>query len=155
MKGSLVRVQHRTPFFYIDPFVQWPRTLLSQCSNRGSNPLRVATIQSFWSLSSVGRAPPLQGGCHKFESYSDHHFRCSGSSDGQNAALSRRRSRVRAPSAAPFASLAQLVEHITLNDGVVGSSPTRGTTIYFIIVGPFVQRLGHQPLTLVTRVRFS
>ena len=37
-----------------------------------------------------------------------------------------------------LASLAQLVEHITLNDGVVGSSPTRGTTIYFIIVGPFV-----------------
>ena len=28
----------------------------------------------FWSLSSVGRAPPLQGGCHKFESYSDHHL---------------------------------------------------------------------------------
>ena len=27
-----------------------------------------------------------------------------------------------------LASLAQLVEHITLNDGVVGSNPTRGTT---------------------------
>ena len=26
------------------------------------------------SLSSVGRAPPLQGGRHKFESCSDHHF---------------------------------------------------------------------------------
>ena len=26
-----------------------------------------------WSLSSVGRALPLQGRCHKFESYSDHH----------------------------------------------------------------------------------
>ena len=32
-----------------------------------------------------------------------------------------------------LASLAQLVEHITLNDGVVGSRPTRGT-----IFGPFV-----------------
>ena len=30
-------------------------------------------VVSLWSLSSVGRAPPLQGGCHKFESYSDHH----------------------------------------------------------------------------------
>ncbi len=29
--------------------------------------------RQIWSLSSVGRAPPLQGGCHKFESYSDHH----------------------------------------------------------------------------------
>ena len=36
-----------------------------------------------------------------------------------------------------LASLAQLVEHITLNDGVVGSRPTRGTTT-LIIVGPFV-----------------
>ena len=36
-----------------------------------------------------------------------------------------------------LASLAQLVEHITLNDGVVGSNPTRGTTT-LIIVGPFV-----------------
>ena len=29
-----------------------------------------------------------------------------------------------------IASLAQLVEHITLNDGVVGSNPTRGTIFF-------------------------
>ena len=131
MRGSLVRIQRRTPFFgFFDPFVQWLRTLLSLCRNRGSNPLRVARFINFRSLSSVGRAPPLQGGCHKFESYSDHHFRCSGSSDGQNAALSRRRSRVRAPSAAPFVLLAQSVEHFTFNEGVAGSSPAQDT-IYF------------------------
>ncbi len=33
----------------------------------------IPTRDTKWSLSSVGRAPPLQGGCHKFESYSDHH----------------------------------------------------------------------------------
>ena len=30
-----------------------------------------------WSLSSVGRALPLQGRCHKFESCSDHHVHLS------------------------------------------------------------------------------
>lgn len=44
---------------------------------RGSNPLGVTTLFFVFycrSLSSVGRALPLQGRCHKFESCSDHHF---------------------------------------------------------------------------------
>jgi hypothetical protein len=43
---------------------------------------------------------------------------------GVHAGLSHRRSRVRVPSAPPcFEPLAQLVEHLTFNQGVTGSSP--------------------------------
>ena len=49
------------------PFKEWAL---------GSNPRRVTTFTNVWSLSSVGRALPLQGRCHKFESYSDHHKQC-------------------------------------------------------------------------------
>ena len=47
------------------PFKEWAL---------GSNPRRVTT--KIRSLSSVGRALPLQGRCHKFESCSDHHKQC-------------------------------------------------------------------------------
>ena len=43
-----------------------------QGGHEGSNPSGVASLRR--SLSSVGRAPPLQGGCQWFESTSDHHF---------------------------------------------------------------------------------
>ena len=53
---------------------------------------------------------------------------------GVHAGLSHRRSRVRVPSAPPVnlislsnAGVAQLVEHLTCNQGVVGSSPIAGT----------------------------
>ncbi len=42
--------------------------------NRGSSPLGVTTYCCLWSISSVGRALPLQGRCHKFESCIDHHL---------------------------------------------------------------------------------
>ena len=48
-------------------------------------------------------------------------------------------------------SLAQSVEHLTVNQGVVGSSPTGGA---FLKYGPMVKRLRHRPFTAVTRVRF-
>ena len=49
-----------------------------------------------------------------------------------------------------YAPLAQLVEHLTLNQGVQGSSPWWCT-----ISGPLVKRLRHRPLTAKTGVRFS
>ena len=49
-----------------------------------------------------------------------------------------------------YAPLAQLVEHLTLNQGVHGSSPWWCT-----INGPLVKRLRHRPLTAKTGVRFS
>ena len=49
-----------------------------------------------------------------------------------------------------YAPLAQLVEHLTLNQGVHGSSPWWCT-----ICGPLVKRLRHRPLTAKTGVRFS
>ena len=55
-----------------------------------------------WSHSSVGRAPALQAGGHRFKSYCDHHFYWGCSSVGQSACLSRRRSRVRASSLPPL-----------------------------------------------------
>ena len=45
--------------------------------------------------------------------------------------------------------LAQLVEHLTLNQGVVGSRPTWVTKI-----GRLVKRLRHRPFTAVSGVRF-
>ena len=47
-----------------------------------------------------------------------------------------------------YSSLAQSVEHLTVNQGVVGSSPTGG------VYGSMVKRLRHRPFTAVTRVRF-
>ena len=41
-------------------------------SFRGRQCFHPKTV-TIWSLSSVGRALPLQGRCHKFESCSDHH----------------------------------------------------------------------------------
>ena len=43
----------------------------------GSNPSRDTMLQNFfvkWAFSSVGRALPLQGRCHWFESSNAHHF---------------------------------------------------------------------------------
>ena len=71
---------------------------------RGSIPLPVTIIRS---LSSAGRASALQAECRRFDPVSDHHFFhvtsyvWPGGSVGQNAALSRRRSRVRVPSGSP------------------------------------------------------
>ena len=77
---------------------------------RGSIPLPVTIIRS---LSSAGRASALQAECRRFDPVSDHHFPCNlifwpGGSVGQNAALSRRRSRVRVPSGSPFFMREQL-----------------------------------------------
>ena len=44
--------------------------------------------------------------------------------------------------------LAQLVEHLTLNQGVVGSRPT-----WITICGRLVKRLRHRPFTAVSGVR--
>ena len=38
-----------------------------------SRPPRHMFLIYFWAFSSVGRALPLQGRCHKFESYNAHH----------------------------------------------------------------------------------
>ena len=50
-------------------------------------------------------------------------------------------------------SLAQSVEHLTVNQGVVGSSPTGGVSLEGEC-GSMVKRLRHRPFTAVTRVRF-
>ena len=42
-----------------------------------------------------------------------------------------KRSGVRFPSAPLSATLAQMVEHVTRNDGVVGSNPTGGSVLVF------------------------
>ncbi len=44
--------------------------------------------------------------------------------------------------------IVQRVEHLTVNQGVVGSSPTRGAN------GRLVKRLRHRPFTAVSGVRF-
>ena len=79
-------------------------------------------------FSSVGRASALQAEGQRFDPVNSHlqwYINqkvpwCS----GYHVALSRRRSRVRFPSG-PFDSLAQLVEHLTFNQRVTGSSPVR------------------------------
>ena len=43
-----------------------------------------------------------------------------------------------------------MVERTAVNRDVVGSSPTRGASLY----GSMVKRLRHRPFTAVTRVRF-
>ena len=77
----MVRIHHGSPLFiyHVRPHrlaVQDPA--LSRRLQGFKSPWGRHFISSFnvpfWSLSSVGRAPPLQGGCHKFESYSDHHL---------------------------------------------------------------------------------
>ena len=45
--------------------------------------------------------------------------------------------------------LAQLVEHLTFNQGVDGSSPS-----WVTISGPLVKRSRHRPFTAITGVRF-
>ncbi len=59
-------------------------------------------------ISSVGRASPLHGGGHQFESGIAHHFILSELYNG---------------------SLAQLVEQLTFNQLVAGSNPARPTII--------------------------
>ena len=54
-----------------------------------------------WAISSVGRAPPLQGGGRRFDPVITHHF----------------------------GSLAQLVEQLTFNQLVAGSNPARPTNV--------------------------
>jgi hypothetical protein len=58
-----------------------------------------------WALSSAGRAPALQAGGRRFDPVSAHHKNKK-------------------------AGLAQLVEHLTCNQGVEGSSPLAGTTVW-------------------------
>ena len=116
--------------------------------NRGSIPLGV----TIWTFSSAGRASALQAEGHRFDPYNFHHLRDlqnksqtnlknlssrSSSSVGQNASLSRQRSRVRVPSRSPLnsrmmriindAGVAQLVEQLTCNQQVAGSSPIAGS----------------------------
>ena len=83
----------------------------------------------YWALSSAGRASALQAEGQRFDPVNSHHKNnsvmimvpwCS----GYHVALSRRRSRVRFPSG-PYDSLAQLVEQLTFNQWVTGSSPVR------------------------------
>ena len=83
-----------------------------------------------WAHSSAGRAPALQAGGHRFEPYWSHHL-WLGSSVGQNASLSRWRSRVRVPSESPslFSKRyficwhGSTVEQLICNQQVVGSIP--------------------------------
>ena len=49
--------------------------------------------------------------------------------------------------------LAQLVEHLTFNQRVEGSSPSWLTILLTYFNGPLVKRLRHRPFTAVTRVR--
>ena len=145
------------PFLYIITFRFLKNVLLAQSVEHftfnegvaGSNPaqdtifIQFKSSLNFRSLSSVGRAPPLQGGCHKFESYSDHHLGaavvqmvrmppCHGGGRGFEPRPLRHflilllNFYFHSANISKIASLAQLVEHITLNDGVVGSNPTRG-----------------------------
>ena len=71
--------------------------------------------------SSVGRAPPCQGGGRESEPRLPLQFRrCNSMVEFQPSKLA---TWVRFPSPAPYAPLAQLVEHLTLNQGAQGSSP--------------------------------
>ena len=85
--------------------------------------------RSIREFSSAGRASALQAEGQRFDPVNSHHKNnsvmimvpwCS----GYHVALSRRRSRVRFPSG-PYDSLAQLVEQLTFNQWVTGSSPVR------------------------------
>ncbi len=67
----------------------------------------IATMK--WAISSVGRAPPLQGGGHWFEPGIAHHF-------------------IKNKLIFLDGSLAQLVEQLTFNQLVAGSNPARPTT---------------------------
>ena len=54
-----------------------------------------------------------------------------------------------------YSSIAQLVERMTVNHDVVGSSPTwGGRNRKELNFGSVVKRLRHRPFTAVTRVRF-
>ena len=107
------------------------RTIDFHSINRGSIPLR-GTI---WKHSSVGRAPALQAGGHRFKSYCDHHY-------GGVAQL------VRAPachvggrefesrhSRHNDAQIAQSVEQGTENPRVGGSIPPLSTMYNLISEG--------------------
>ena len=77
------------------------RVLAFQASCEGSIPFTRSRL-NLWDYSSAGRAPALQAGGHRFEPCQSHHLNTRpGSSVGQNASLSRWRSRVRAPSRSP------------------------------------------------------
>ena len=85
-----------------------------------SSSLSGPTIQSSqWSLSSAGRASPLQGGGHRFDPYSDHHknyFGYSGYTEGM----------------LPIGRLAQLGEHLPYKEEVIGSIPIATTNSHLL-----------------------
>ena len=105
-------------------------------SSWGLPPVRYGSRLAKGEFSSAGRASALQAEGQRFDPVNSHCTKvqvpqCS----GYHVALSRRRSRVRFPSG-PFKlygiqfekrqdSLAQLVEQLTFNQWVAGSSPAR------------------------------
>ena len=76
-----------------------------------------------WKLSSAGRASALQAEGHRFEPYSFHQMREWLSGRASPCQGECRESESRLPLHTQFVPLAQLVEHLTLNQGVQGSSP--------------------------------
>ncbi len=86
--------------------------LVSPTNHRFSGIEAVIVIMK-WAISSVGRASPLQGGGHQFESGIAHHF-IKIISGGITYLW--------------CGSLAQSVEQLTFNQLVAGSNPARPTT---------------------------
>ena len=91
---------------------------------RMSSSLFARTTQAACGSSSVGRAPPCQGGGRESEPRLPLH-NLAGVAQWQSSSLPSwsRGFDSHHPLQQPYAPLAQLVEHLTLNQGVPGSSP--------------------------------
>ena len=78
MRRPMVRIHHGSPFcccIILAPSSNGQDSWFSSMPQEFESPRgHHLTHETFRSISSVGRALPLQGRCHKFESYIDHHY---------------------------------------------------------------------------------
>ena len=104
---SKLEMEQTLPFASVAVQLSWLERPVHTRKVGGSTPLAATILLSGFIIriirefSSAGRASALQAEGHRFEPYNSHHLR-PGSSVGQNASLSRWRSRVRFLSPAPI-----------------------------------------------------